>query len=209
MPVGNHVETLVLILKPHPVIQRAQQMAQVDHEGILFETAHRRKDGTTFPVEVSSRGTILGGERVLLSIIRDITARKQAEQALLDRTRQLEAIRAVTAEERVILSKDKHLRSRPAEREAFEAAGARCFVLTSEGQNRLSLLRNLLASWDEIAAREATVPAPFMYGIARDGRLTQWIPRGGEGSPTERARATEARRRSRRGGPLQDDLTRG
>ena len=118
-------------------------------------------------------------------------------------------IRAVTAEERVILSKDKHLRSRPAEREAFEAAGARCFVLTSEGQNRLSLLRNLLASWDEIAAREATVPAPFMYGIARDGRLTQWIPRGGEGSPTERARATEARRRSRRGGPLQDDLTRG
>jgi PAS domain S-box-containing protein len=72
------------------------QLARADAEGILFETVHRRKDGTTFPVEVSSRGTELGGDRVLLSIVRDITDRKRAEGALATRTRHLEAVRVVT-----------------------------------------------------------------------------------------------------------------
>ncbi|MGQ9675052.1 MAG: PAS domain S-box protein [Chloroflexota bacterium] len=58
------------------------QMAQAEREGILFETVHRRKDASTFPVEVSSRGITLGKERVLLSIIRDISERKQAKEDL-------------------------------------------------------------------------------------------------------------------------------
>jgi len=74
------------------------QMAQADAEGILFETVHRRKDGSTFPVEVSSRGTALGGERVLVSIIRDISTRKQAQVALAAQLERLEAVRAVTVE---------------------------------------------------------------------------------------------------------------
>jgi PAS domain S-box-containing protein len=55
------------------------QMAEADASGVLFETVHRRKDGSTFPVEVSSQGSTLHGERTLISIVRDITARKQAE----------------------------------------------------------------------------------------------------------------------------------
>ncbi len=58
------------------------QMDKADSSGILFETNHRRKDGTTFPVEVSSRGVYIDGERVLLSVIRDITERKEAESKL-------------------------------------------------------------------------------------------------------------------------------
>jgi PAS domain-containing protein len=58
------------------------QMAQADAGGILFETIHRRKDGTTFPVEVSSQGAMIGGVRTLISIVRDITERKKAEDAL-------------------------------------------------------------------------------------------------------------------------------
>jgi PAS domain S-box-containing protein len=60
----------------------APQMEQAAATGILFETTHRRKDGSTFPVEVSSRGTLLGGEVVLLSIIRDITERRRATEQL-------------------------------------------------------------------------------------------------------------------------------
>ena len=60
----------------------AEQMAQADARGILFETVHRRKDGSTFPVEVSSQGATIDGTRTLISVIRDITERVRAETAL-------------------------------------------------------------------------------------------------------------------------------
>lgn len=56
-----------------------EQLAVADTEGIRFETVHRRRDGSSFPVEVSSLGADIGGERLLLSVIRDISARRQAE----------------------------------------------------------------------------------------------------------------------------------
>ena len=64
-------------------------MAQADTRGILFETIHQRKDGTTFPVEVSSQGATIGGVRTLISVIRDITERKQVEEALQSSQEQL------------------------------------------------------------------------------------------------------------------------
>ncbi|HLO18227.1 MAG TPA: PAS domain S-box protein, partial [Anaerolineales bacterium] len=60
----------------------SEQMAQADAGGILFETIHQRKDGSAFPVEVSSQGATIGGMRTLISIIRDITERKRAEEQL-------------------------------------------------------------------------------------------------------------------------------
>lgn len=62
-----------------PLIE--SQMDEANSSGILFETAHRRKDGTAFPVEVNSIGILPNSERVLLSIIRDITDRKRSEAA--------------------------------------------------------------------------------------------------------------------------------
>jgi PAS domain S-box-containing protein len=58
------------------------QLVEADTCGIRFETVHQRQDGSTFPVEVSSIGAEIGGERLIMSIIRNITARKQAEEAL-------------------------------------------------------------------------------------------------------------------------------
>lgn len=60
----------------------AQQIEQADKEGILFETIHYRKDGSHFPVEVSAQSIAIGDEKIVLSIIRDITERKQAEVLL-------------------------------------------------------------------------------------------------------------------------------
>jgi PAS domain S-box-containing protein len=57
----------------------AAQIAEADARGLLFETLHRRKDGSTFPVEVSSRGAATAGTRTLVSVIRDITERRRAE----------------------------------------------------------------------------------------------------------------------------------
>jgi PAS domain S-box-containing protein len=60
--------------------QVGEQMRTADTAGALFETVHRRSDGSTFAVEVSSRGDDLDGRRVLFSIIRDITARRELEE---------------------------------------------------------------------------------------------------------------------------------
>jgi PAS domain S-box-containing protein len=59
-----------------------QQKQDADRHGIRFETVHCRKDGSLFPVEVSSRGTEMDGQRVLLSIIRDITVRREAARSI-------------------------------------------------------------------------------------------------------------------------------
>src|SRR5262249_23152778 len=58
------------------------QMAEADGGGVLFEPVHRRKDGSTFPVEVSSQAGGEGNNRVLISVIRDISARQEAQAAL-------------------------------------------------------------------------------------------------------------------------------
>ncbi|HBV87253.1 MAG TPA: hybrid sensor histidine kinase/response regulator [Desulfosporosinus sp.] len=62
----------------------SEQMKQVGDQGLLFETNHIRKDGSTFPVEVSSYGTFIEDQRFLVSIIRDITERKRWEKSLMD-----------------------------------------------------------------------------------------------------------------------------
>ncbi|MEO7109619.1 MAG: ATP-binding protein [Polyangiaceae bacterium] len=59
---------------------------QIEHAfstGIILETVHRRKDSTTFPVEVGSRSAMVGGELMLLSVIRDITDRRQIQAGLV------------------------------------------------------------------------------------------------------------------------------
>jgi PAS domain S-box-containing protein len=51
-------------------------------ETVTFETVHRRKDGTVFPVEVRARQFQHGAHRFRLSLARDITERKRAEEVL-------------------------------------------------------------------------------------------------------------------------------
>ena len=59
-----------------------QQMEHAHQHGLYFESIHRRKDGATFPVEINTQGAEINGKRILLSVIRDITERKNAEMKL-------------------------------------------------------------------------------------------------------------------------------
>jgi two-component system sensor kinase FixL len=47
---------------------------------LVFETVHRRKDGSMFPVEISAGVTEVDGKKFYHSIIRDISERKAAEK---------------------------------------------------------------------------------------------------------------------------------
>jgi PAS domain S-box-containing protein len=61
------------------------QLAKVKSSGsLVFEAVHTRKDGTRFPVEVSSRQVAFGDKRYIQSIIRDISERAQAALRLRD-----------------------------------------------------------------------------------------------------------------------------
>jgi len=66
-----------------------------EHNGLVFETLHQRKDGTTFPIEVSSRIIQIDGNKYYQSIIRNITERKQAEEKINHLNLLLRAIRNV------------------------------------------------------------------------------------------------------------------
>ena len=60
----------------------ARTRDQIARGASLFETRFRRKDGSTFPVEVSAQTEEIDGRRYFHGIIRDITDRKRAEEAL-------------------------------------------------------------------------------------------------------------------------------
>jgi PAS domain S-box-containing protein len=53
-----------------------------ENESATFETVHRRKDNTTFSVEISSRVITIEGSKYYQSIARDITERKRVENIL-------------------------------------------------------------------------------------------------------------------------------
>jgi PAS domain S-box-containing protein len=70
-----------------------QRMTRLQQESHLFcETIHVRRDSTRFPVELNCRLIDYAGGPAVLTIGRDITARKQAEQALIRRSIQLELL---------------------------------------------------------------------------------------------------------------------
>lgn len=57
-----------------------EDVADLSSTGMTFETRFRRKDGATFPVEVSVSATNWAGQQLVFCVCRDISERKQAEE---------------------------------------------------------------------------------------------------------------------------------
>ena len=51
--------------------------------GMFFQTRHKRKDGSSFPVEVSAKWVASGHQERIISIIRDISPREKTREALI------------------------------------------------------------------------------------------------------------------------------
>jgi len=62
----------------YPREQVLEMIRTVDEAGDHFETQHRRKDGSTYDVEISTNAATFAGQKLIFCVCRDITERKQA-----------------------------------------------------------------------------------------------------------------------------------
>ena len=71
------------LLEPSQLLFYSERVQEVHAQGsAVFESIHRRKDGSSFAVEVSSRAIENEGRKLRQSVYRDITERKRAEEEL-------------------------------------------------------------------------------------------------------------------------------
>ena len=66
------------------ILKRFDDVMQSGNKTGFIETVHQRKDGTRLPVEVYLRAVESEGRQLLVAVVRDITARVQAEAELRD-----------------------------------------------------------------------------------------------------------------------------
>lgn len=90
-------ETLAMHIRqldpPEFAVRVPERLAQIREHGVaVFESAHRRKDGSIMPVEVNSRLYDYEGRKVYFSVIRDITERKRLEEELAKYRDSLESL---------------------------------------------------------------------------------------------------------------------
>ena len=105
-------EMTPLDLKPEFTSESFQRLIQplVDKEKKVevFETVHRRKDGSLYPVEVHLQFFDNDGDRVFLAAIQDITERKQAENLLREREEMMRYIVKYDPNAIAIYDRDLH-----------------------------------------------------------------------------------------------------
>ena len=77
---------------PETAVLRQERLKRLGAgERLTFEAVHRRKDGTLFPLEVTTVMMDLAGKKCIMSIERDITERKRASKALEESEARLNA----------------------------------------------------------------------------------------------------------------------
>ena len=81
----------VFDLVPEEVAKTLPRLANEDLTtgGFFIEAWNQRRDGSVFPVEVSTRLLEIGGEKLVIAFVRDLTLRKQAEEALAEEKERL------------------------------------------------------------------------------------------------------------------------
>jgi len=72
----------------------------------------------------------------------------------------------------IVISRDKKIRTRPAERQALLEARAGCFILTQKQHpTRWDYLKLLAATLDEMISLFTSTGRPFIFGVGRTGQF--------------------------------------
>lgn len=73
-----------VVFDPNLNLQTALELTRrlTAGESIIMESQHRRKDGSVYPIELRIRAVWEGGQQFNVSLVQDITERKQAQESL-------------------------------------------------------------------------------------------------------------------------------
>lgn len=83
---------------PETLARLDAELDRAEQSPLVFETMHRRKNGSVFPVEVAAQTVEIAGEKLMVSIIRDVTERRLAQQEVNAALKQaVEAARSKSA----------------------------------------------------------------------------------------------------------------
>ncbi len=74
--------TIAELHSPPERASMAQTIESTALHDVFIETVHQRRDGGTFPVEVSAQSVVLTGERIVIAIVRDVSERHATDDAL-------------------------------------------------------------------------------------------------------------------------------
>jgi len=93
-PLEELLERSVLDLRSEAgAVDFGMQIEIARREGsVRFSTTHVRKDGRSFPVEVSARHFLLEGKWVIQSVVRDVSERQEARKALEESERRFRVL---------------------------------------------------------------------------------------------------------------------
>jgi PAS domain S-box-containing protein len=125
-------------------------------DGMIYESLHRRRNGTVFPVEVSARILEIEGKPYGQAIIRDITQRKRAEEAL--RRREYEYMALAEHSPDIIARFDRARRYLYVNSQIEKATGLGRAQFIGKTNSELDLPRQVVELWDfgiESTARTA------------------------------------------------------
>lgn len=123
--------------------------------GIGREVTGKRKDGTTFPMELGINETSVSGERVYIGMIRDITARKNTEDKIRSEANRLEAIMNTVLDGLIIIDGKGAIQS-------FNPAAVRIFGYSN----------------DEVRGKNVKMLMPEPYHAGHDGYLHNYLTTG-------------------------------
>ncbi|MGA2062039.1 MAG: PAS domain S-box protein [Thermoguttaceae bacterium] len=78
-------------IKPESLLEHTWVMPEAEFPTTVFGV-HRRKDGSTYPAEIHLNWIRIDGQRMIMAMVRDITQRKMAEDALREQTQLLSTV---------------------------------------------------------------------------------------------------------------------